>query len=107
LFAKDMPVDIRAPAWIGTRTRQKPAQVIDMEGRFGAKAAKPMGAELAVKKELSTDRDKAIAARARQRAIGRELRRMYDEVVQEPIPNDFSELLKKIDQAHDHKKGQD
>jgi hypothetical protein len=51
---------------------------------------------LDVKKELP-DREKTIAARARQRAIGRELRRIYDEVVQEPVPDDFLELLKKID----------
>ena len=50
-----------------------------------------------VKKE-QPDREKTIAARARQRAIGRELRRMYDEVVQEPVPEDFLELLKKIDE---------
>jgi hypothetical protein len=53
---------------------------------------------LDVKKE-QTERDKIIGARARQRAIGRELRRMYDDVVQEPIPDDFLELLKKIDEA--------
>jgi len=40
-----------------------------------------------------------IAARARQRAIGRELRRMYDEIVQEPIPEEFVDLLKKIDET--------
>lgn len=58
---------------------------------------------LDVKKE-PTERDKVIGARARQRAIGRELRRMYDDVVQEPIPEDFLDLLKKIDEA-EQKKG--
>ena len=47
----------------------------------------------------STDWDKIAAARARQRAIGRELRRIYDDVVQEPVPDDFIDLLRKIDQA--------
>lgn len=42
--------------------------------------------------------DKARAIRARQRAIGRELRRMYDDVAQEPIPDEFMELLRQIDQ---------
>ena len=37
--------------------------------------------------------------RARQRAIGRELRRMYDDVAQEPIPDEFMELLRKIDET--------
>jgi hypothetical protein len=51
-----------------------------------------------VKKEQG-ERDKIIGARARQRAIGRELRRMYDDIVQEPVPDEFLELLKKIDEA--------
>ena len=49
--------------------------------------------------------EKARAIRARQRAIGRELRRMYDEVVQEPIPEDFLDLLKKIDEVQGKKDG--
>lgn len=43
--------------------------------------------------------EKARAIRARQRAIGRELRRMYDDVAQEPVPDEFLELLKRIDEA--------
>ena len=57
-----------------------------------------------VKKE-QPDREKTIAARARQRAIGRELRRMYDEVVQEPVPEDFVDLLRKIDETRTKKDG--
>ena len=49
-----------------------------------------------VKKE-QPDREKVLAARARQRAIGRELRRMYDEIVQEPVPSEFLEILQRID----------
>ena len=45
--------------------------------------------------------EKARAIRARQRAIGRELRRMYDDVAQEPIPDEFMELLRKIDENED------
>ena len=48
--------------------------------------------------------EKARAIRARQRAIGRELRRMYDDVAQEPIPDDFLDLLRKIDEADDGSK---
>jgi len=44
--------------------------------------------------------EKARAIRARQRAIGRELRRMYDDVAQEPVPDDFLDLLRQIDQAN-------
>ena len=45
--------------------------------------------------------EKARAIRARQRAIGRELRRMYDDVAQEPVPDDFMDLLRQIDEAGD------
>ena len=48
--------------------------------------------------------EKARAIRARQRAIGRELRRMYDDVAQEQIPDDFMDLLQKIDAAAEGKK---
>jgi len=44
--------------------------------------------------------EKPRAIRARQRAIGRELRRMYDDVAQEPVPDDFMDLLRQIDQAN-------
>jgi hypothetical protein len=63
-----------------------------MDGRYWDGPAARREGDSGVKKELP-DREKTIAARARQRAIGRELRRIYDEVVQEPVPDD----LKKID----------
>jgi hypothetical protein len=49
--------------------------------------------------------EKSRAIRARQRAIGRELRRMYDDVAQEPVPDDFLDLLRKIDDAQGEKSG--
>jgi len=48
--------------------------------------------------------EKARAIRARQRAIGRELRRMYDDVAQEAVPDDFMDLLQRIDLAAEGKK---
>ena len=70
-----------------------------MDGRYGdGLTVRREGGNLDVKKE-QPDKEKAVAARARQRAIGRELRRMYDDVVQEPVPEDFLELLRKIDLA--------
>lgn len=45
--------------------------------------------------------EKARAVRARQRAIGRELRRMYDDVAQEAVPDDFMDLLRQIDEAEE------
>jgi hypothetical protein len=52
-----------------------------------------------VGKEEKTDRDSARGIRARQRAIGRELRRMFDTVAKEPVPEDFLELLLRIDES--------
>jgi hypothetical protein len=59
---------------------------------------------LDVKKE-QPDREVVLAARARQRAIGRELRRMYDEIVQEPVPSEFLDLLQQIDANQGEKDG--
>jgi hypothetical protein len=49
--------------------------------------------------------EKSRAIRARQRAIGRELRRMYDDVAQEAVPDDFLDLLRRIDDAQEQKSG--
>jgi hypothetical protein len=56
-----------------------------------------------VSNEQNNDRDKNRTIRARQRALGRELRRMYDNVAREPIPDEFSDLLSKIDERKDGK----
>lgn len=50
-------------------------------------------------KDDDHDGDRTRAVRARQRAIGRELRRIYDGVVNEPVPDEFLDLLRKIDDA--------
>ena len=54
-----------------------------------------------MKREQSPSRpDKAIrsaAAKERQDLIGRELRRMYKDLVNEPLPDSFQELLREID----------
>ena len=52
-----------------------------------------------VTKEQKTDRETNRAIRTRQRAIGRELRRMFDEVLKEPVPGEFLDLLQKIDDS--------
>ncbi|HEY0104802.1 MAG TPA: NepR family anti-sigma factor [Rhizomicrobium sp.] len=48
-------------------------------------------------KDQNPNREKARAIRARQRVIGRELRRIYDAVAHEPIPDEFMDLLQKLD----------
>lgn len=60
------------------------------------RAIERQGWEL-VTDETKSDRDKHKILRARQRAIGRELRRMYDDVAKEPVPDEFLDLLRQID----------
>ena len=43
------------------------------------------------------DREKNRMIRVRQRAIGRELRRVFDDVVKEPVPDEFLTILHKLD----------
>ncbi|MFZ5668411.1 MAG: NepR family anti-sigma factor [Pseudomonadota bacterium] len=38
-------------------------------------------------------------ARLRQRAIGVKLRQIFDEVVNEPVPDEFLEILRKADKS--------
>ena len=52
-----------------------------------------------MRKEQKPDRERARAIKSRQRAIGRELRRVYDNIAQEPVPDEFLDLLQKIDRA--------
>jgi len=41
-----------------------------------------------------------------RRAIGVKLRHMFDEVVNEPVPDEFLEILRRADQASSTKEGQ-
>lgn len=52
-----------------------------------------------VSKDQKSDLENGRLIRARQRAIGRELRRMYDNVAKEPVPDEFLNLLHKIDET--------
>lgn len=58
-----------------------------------------------VPKDQNPNREKARAIRARQRAIGRELRRMYDDIAQEPVPEELLDLLKRIDDSDGARSG--
>lgn len=59
------------------------------------------GWEEFVTDDLKSERDKHKVLRARQRALGRELRRMYDDIAKEPVPDDFIDLLRRIDERGD------
>jgi hypothetical protein len=52
-------------------------------------------------KDDEQNSDKTRVVRTRQRAIGRELRRLYDGVVSEPVPDEFLDLLRQIDETDD------
>ena len=52
-----------------------------------------------VDEETSSDE-----ARLRQQAIGVKLRQMFDEVVSEPVPDEFLEILRRAD-ARDEERG--
>ena len=57
----------------------------------------PQQRDRTLSKDQNPNREKARAVRARQRVIGRELRRIYDGVAQEPVPDEFLDLLRQID----------
>ena len=52
-------------------------------------------------KATPASRDRAGELQSRQRAIGLELRRVFDEIVEEPIPGDFLKLLDEIDRKRE------
>jgi len=56
-----------------------------------------------VSKERKGQSEEFRAVRARQRAIGRELRRLFEDVVREPLPEEFLDLLAQIDQVEQKK----
>jgi len=51
------------------------------------------------RKEVSGE--KATELQARQRAIGVELKRIFDDVTKEPVPKEFLELLQQIDRKRE------
>jgi hypothetical protein len=49
------------------------------------------------KRRVSTQEPDLAEARLRQQAIGVRLRHMFDEVVNEPVPDEFLAILKRAD----------
>ena len=72
----------------------------DQKEPRGQALRKP-GAGDMIEQSASEDRRRAPAAldeaRLRQQAIGVKLRHMFDEVVNEPVPDEFLEILKRAD----------
>lgn len=49
-------------------------------------------------REMNINSEQARAVRLRQKALGRELQRLFDDVVREPVPDEFLILLKQLDE---------
>jgi hypothetical protein len=47
---------------------------------------------------MNINSEQARAVRVRQKALGRELQRLFDDVVHEPVPDEFLILLKQLDE---------
>lgn len=62
------------------------------ETKLGDEAKAAEAADISAREPISP-----AEARRRQRALSQQLRRMFDDVVKEPIPDDFRDLLEKID----------
>jgi hypothetical protein len=50
-----------------------------------------------LKSDTSIEPEEAADAQSRQRLIGKELRRWYDTIVKEPVPDELLDLLQQID----------
>lgn len=51
------------------------------------------------RKDLTPEKQSEL--QARQRAIGHELRRMFDDVTREPVPDELLQLVSKIDKKRE------
>ena len=54
-----------------------------------------------LKGEMAIEPEEAADAQSRQRLIGKELRRWYDNIVKEPVPDELLDLLNQIDKRSD------
>ena len=71
-----------------TREPADPAGAVSEQPMIESEATAPRRA-----KDVPLDE-----ARLRQQAIGVKLRQMFDEVVSEPVPDDFLEILRRADE---------
>ncbi len=76
----------------GKKTKSAQAEGCRVESRMIDQAAE----RLSVPREEETSLDEA---RLRQQAIGVKLRQMFDQVVSEPVPDEFLEILRRHDQV--------
>ncbi|MEE8438281.1 MAG: NepR family anti-sigma factor [Micropepsaceae bacterium] len=76
------------------------------KGAVSDELARDGEAEALQDEKQTIQKNKNTDIRARQRAIGRELRRMCDEIAREQIPEDFLELLRQLDAKNENPKNE-
>ncbi len=52
-----------------------------------------------IEKDATSRSPELDEARLRQQAIGSKLRQMFDEVVNEPVPDEFLDILRRADKS--------
>jgi len=79
----------------------------DDENQDRGRPSRERGADDMIEQRPSPERRKASAAldeaRLRQQAIGVRLRQMFDEVVNEDVPDEFLEILRRADERSSEK----
>ena len=79
----------------------------DDEDHERGRSPRERGAESMIEQRPSAERRRASAAldeaRLRQQAIGVRLRQMFDEVVNEEVPDEFLEILRRADERGSEK----
>jgi hypothetical protein len=79
----------------------------DDEDHERGRTPRERGADEMIEQRPSPERRKASAAldeaRLRQQAIGVRLRQMFDEVVNEDVPDEFLEILRRADERGSEK----
>ena len=83
-------------------TRNEANALSDHDDSERGRPSRERGADKMIEQRPSPERRRASAAldeaRLRQQAIGVRLRQMFDEVVNEEVPDEFLEILRRADQ---------
>jgi hypothetical protein len=67
-------------------------------GDLDGQSARPKGERGRIEPPKGEPRRALDEARLRQQAIGVKLRQIFDQVVNEPVPDDFLDILRRADQ---------
>lgn len=81
-------------------TRESPERKPESEQSPFPDREGPPASKRGRRKDLTPE--KASELQARQRAIGQELRRIFDAVTREPVPKELLELVQQIDRKRDN-----